>query len=66
VTGRGPLEVSRLKWKDNEADVNKTGYEVVDWVCLAQDIAQCRAFVNIIMNVRFEVITAVIMKSIVF
>jgi hypothetical protein len=33
--------------------LKETGYEVVDWIHLAQNRAQLRVFVNTIMNLRF-------------
>jgi hypothetical protein len=37
-----------------------------DWSHLAQDVDQWRALANIVINVGFEVFTAVVMKSIAF
>jgi hypothetical protein len=34
-------------------DLKEIGWEVVDWMHLAQDRGQCRALVNMIMNLRF-------------
>jgi hypothetical protein len=33
-------------------DIRERGWEVVDWIHLAQDREQCRGFVNTAMNLR--------------
>jgi hypothetical protein len=49
--GRRPLGRPRRRWVD---DINKDLREIVwdgiDWIDLAQDRDQCRAFVNRVMN----------------
>jgi hypothetical protein len=47
-------------------DLLEIGLIVVDWIGLAQDRYRWRDLVNSIMNVRFEVFTAVTMKNGVF
>jgi hypothetical protein len=47
-------------------DLLEIGVNVVDWIGLAQDRYRWRALVNSVMNVRFEVFTAVTMKNGVF
>jgi hypothetical protein len=34
-------------------DLRETGWEAVDWFCMAQDTGQWRDLVNMIMNVQF-------------
>jgi hypothetical protein len=48
---RRPLRRPRCKWENNiRVDIRETGWEVVDWVHLAQDKDQCRALANTVMN----------------
>jgi hypothetical protein len=55
--GKRPLERRRLKWEDNIniiLDLREIGWEVVDWMHLAQDRDQCRDVVNTVMNLRVQ------------
>jgi hypothetical protein len=47
-------------------DLGRVGWDAVDWIHLAQDRDLRKALVNMVMNVRFEVFTAVTMKNGVF
>jgi hypothetical protein len=48
--GKRPLGSPRRRWEDNiRIDVREIGWEVVDWIHLAQDSDQWRATV---MNLR--------------
>jgi hypothetical protein len=43
----------RHKWKDNiRIDLREIGWEVVDWICLAQDRDWWWAHVNMVMNLK--------------
>jgi hypothetical protein len=51
--GKRPLGRHRRRWEDNiRMDLEEIGWEVVDWVDLAQDRDQWRALVNTVMNLR--------------
>jgi hypothetical protein len=51
--GRRHLVGSRRRWEDNiRMDLREIGWEVVDWIHLAQDRDQWRAVVNMVMNLR--------------
>jgi hypothetical protein len=49
-------EVRKPKsWKDNlGTDLKEAGCDDLDWILLAQDGVQWRAFVSTIMNLRFH------------
>jgi hypothetical protein len=48
-----PLGRPRRRWEDNnEMDLGEIGIEGTNWIRLAQDRVQWRAFVNTVMNVR--------------
>jgi hypothetical protein len=48
-----PLGRTRRKWKDNiKLDLREIRIDVVNWIQLAQDRDQWRAFVNTVMNLR--------------
>jgi hypothetical protein len=48
-----PLVRPRHRWEDNiRMDLGEIGWEVVDWIHLAQDRDQWRAVVNTVMNLR--------------
>jgi hypothetical protein len=48
-----PLGRSRHKWEDNiKIDLTEIGSEGVDWIQLARDRVQWRAFVNTVMNLQ--------------
>jgi len=43
----------RCSWEDSiRMDPREISWEVVDWICLAQDKDQWRALVNTVMNLR--------------
>jgi hypothetical protein len=57
VRERGHLE-DRCRCKDNiKVDVKGIGYEVVDWIGLAQERDRRRAFVNTVVNLRVQMRT---------
>jgi hypothetical protein len=48
-----PLGRSRRRWEDNiRIDVREIGWEVVDWMNMAEDRDQWRTVVNTVMNLR--------------
>jgi hypothetical protein len=48
-----PLGRPRRRWKDNiKLDPTETGIDGTNWIRLAQDRVQWRAFVNTVMNLR--------------
>jgi hypothetical protein len=48
-----PLEGPRRRWEDNiKLDLRKIRIDGANWIRLAQDRVQWRAFVNMIMNIR--------------
>jgi hypothetical protein len=52
--GKRPLRRPRRRWEDNiKMDFRETGIDGANWVRLAQDRVQCRAFVNMVMNFWF-------------
>jgi hypothetical protein len=43
----------RRRWVDNiKMDLRGIGWNGMDWIDLAQDMNQCRALVNTVMNLR--------------
>jgi hypothetical protein len=51
--GRRPLGRSRRRWVDSiKMDLREIGWDGMDWIELAQDRDQWRAFVNTVMNLR--------------
>jgi hypothetical protein len=51
--GRRPLGRQRRRWEDNiKMDLREIGCDGRDWIVLAQDGDQWRAFVNTVMNLR--------------
>jgi hypothetical protein len=51
--GRRPLGRPRCRWEDNiNSDLRDIGIDEANWIQLAQDRVQWRAFVNAIMNLR--------------
>jgi hypothetical protein len=48
-----PLGRPRRKWEDNiKKDLREKGINGTNWIQLAQDRVQWRAFVNMVMNLR--------------
>jgi hypothetical protein len=48
-----PLERPRRGWEDNiKMDLREIKIDGENWIHLAQDRVQCRAFVNTVMNLR--------------
>jgi hypothetical protein len=48
-----PLGRPRRRWGDNiKLDLRETGIDEANWIQLAQDRVQCRAFVNTAMKLR--------------
>jgi hypothetical protein len=51
--GKRPLGRHRLRWEDNiKLDLREIRFDGANWIRLAQDGVQCRAFVNTAMNLR--------------
>jgi transposase len=51
--GKRPLGRPRRKWEDNiKMDLRDLGIDGANWIQLAQDKVQWRAFVNTVMNFR--------------
>jgi hypothetical protein len=51
--GKRPLRRPRRKWVDNiKMDLIETGWNVVNWMDMAQDRDQWRALVNTVLNLR--------------
>jgi hypothetical protein len=51
--GKRPLGRPRRRWEDNiKMDLREIGIDVANWIQLAQDTVQWRAFVNMVMNLR--------------
>jgi hypothetical protein len=52
--GKTPLGRPRRRWQDNiKLDLREIGFDGTNWIRLAQDRVQWRAFVNTTMNLRF-------------
>jgi hypothetical protein len=52
--GKRPLGGSRRRWEDNiKMGLREICIDRANWIRLAQDRVQCRAFVNTVMNLRF-------------
>jgi hypothetical protein len=52
--GKRPLGRPRRRWVDNiKMDLRETGWDGVDWMDMAKDRDQWRAFVNTVLNLRF-------------
>jgi hypothetical protein len=48
-----PLGKPRRRWVDNiKMDLREIGWEVVDWIDVAQDSDNWRALVNTVLNLR--------------
>jgi hypothetical protein len=51
--GKRPLGRPRRRWEDNiKMDLMEIGMDGENWIQLAQDRVQWRAFVNTVMNLR--------------
>jgi hypothetical protein len=51
--GKRRLGRPRRRWMDTiKMDLREMGWDGVDWINLAQDMDQWRAFVNTVMNLR--------------
>jgi hypothetical protein len=51
--GKRPLGRPRRRWVDNiKMYLSKIGWDGVDWIVLAQDRDQWRAFMNTAMNLQ--------------
>jgi hypothetical protein len=51
--GKRPLGRPRRRWEDNiKMDLEEIGIDGENWIQLAQDRVQGRAFVNTVMNLR--------------
>jgi hypothetical protein len=51
--GKRPLGRPRRRWEDNiKMDLREIGIYEANWIQLAQDRVQWRAFVNTVMNFR--------------
>jgi hypothetical protein len=51
--GKRPLERPRRRWENNiKMDLREIVIDGANWIRLAQDRVQCRAFVNTVMNLR--------------
>jgi hypothetical protein len=51
--GKRPLGRPRRRWEDNiKMDLRDIGIDGANWIQLAQDRIQWRAFVNTVMNLR--------------
>jgi hypothetical protein len=51
--GKRPLGRPRRRWVDNtEMDLREMGRDGVEWIVMARDTDQWRAFVNTVLNLR--------------
>jgi hypothetical protein len=51
--GKRPLGRPRRRWEDNiNMDLGEIGIDGANWIWLAEDRVQWRAFVNTVMNLR--------------
>jgi len=51
--GKRPLGRPRRRWKDNiKIGLREIGIDGAKWIQLVQDRVRCRAFVNMVMNLR--------------
>jgi hypothetical protein len=49
--GKSPLGRPRRRWEDNmKLDLRESGIDGANWIRLAQNMVQWRAFVNTVMN----------------
>jgi hypothetical protein len=53
LEGKIPLKRPRRRWKDNiKLDLREVGQDGANWIQLAQDRVQWRAFVKTVTNIR--------------
>jgi hypothetical protein len=53
--GKRPLGRPRCRWENNiKMDLREIGIDGANWIQLAQDRVQSRAFVNTVINLRFH------------
>jgi hypothetical protein len=51
--GKRPLGRPRRRWEDNiKTDLKEIGIDGANWISLAKDRVQWRAFVNTVINLR--------------
>ena len=51
--GKRPLGRPRLIWEDNiKMNLREVGCDPIDWIALAEDRDQWRAYVKAVMNLR--------------
>ena len=56
VVCKNRSDFNRSRWEDNiKMDLQEVGYEVMDWIKLAQDTERRRAVVNAVMNLRVPI-----------
>ena len=51
--GKYPLGRPRRRWEDIKMDLREMGCDARDWIALAEDRDQFRAYVRAVMNSRF-------------
>jgi hypothetical protein len=53
--GKRPLGSPRHRWEDNiKLDLTEIGIDAANWIQLAQNRVQWRAFMNTVMNLRIS------------
>ena len=53
--GKKPLGRPKRSWEDNiKIDLREVGCEFGDWIALAEDRDQWRAYVRVVMNLRIR------------
>ena len=53
IWGKEPLGRTRRRWEDNmKMNFQEVGFEVMDWMVLAQDRDSWQALVEAVMNLR--------------
>jgi hypothetical protein len=51
--GKRPLGRPRRRWVDNmKMDLREIGWDSINWIDLGQGRYQCRALMNMVMNLR--------------
>ncbi|KAJ4438366.1 hypothetical protein ANN_14308 [Periplaneta americana] len=62
--GKRPFGMPRRRWEDNiKMDLKEVGYDGRDWIDLAQDRDQWRAYVRAVMNLRTKSARSLIMDE---